>query len=270
MTIPIVSTMTLGLFRSQNVSWVPSVGWYRCFLQRLGLSFRRINSVAHKLPPDFDTVRNLFQMRFVWNVVRFGILRELCFNIDETSMNFLPSSNSCWAKRGETVLVNGFGDKRSFTVTPVINAGGRMVGRLQVIWEGKSKKCEPHADVSHPNSLFHTHTPSHWARRETVLSLVDELFMGHVRPLMIERLLDPETTHWMILWDVYAVHKEKTLLLSLKHKYPNLIIIFVPANCTAELQPLDVSFNAPFKKIVKGEQKYRYKIQNIKQVDEFN
>ena len=32
-----------------------------------------------------------------------------------------------------------------------------------------------------------------------------------------------------------------------------LIILYIPANCTSELQPLDVEFNGPFKKKVKAE-----------------
>ena len=39
----------------------------------------------------------------------------------------------------------------------------------------------------------------------------------------------------------------------LQTKYPTLIILYIPANCTSEIQPLDVDFNGPFKKMVKTE-----------------
>jgi hypothetical protein len=54
----------------------------------------------------------------------------------------------------------------------------------------------------------------------------------------------------MILWDVYSSHRDEELLKSLKQKYPYLLIMFVPASCTGELQPLDVGVNGPWKRLV--------------------
>ena len=44
----------------------------------------------------------------------------------------------------------------------------------------------------------------------------------------------------------------REMLARLRTKYDNLLILFVPANCTSELQPLDVSFNAPFKRLMRS------------------
>ena len=54
----------------------------------------------------------------------------------------------------------------------------------------------------------------------------------------------------VILWDVYHAHRDKEILEKLKAKYPNLIVLFVPASCTSQLQPLDVYFNQPWKGMV--------------------
>ena len=46
----------------------------------------------------------------------------------------------------------------------------------------------------------------------------------------------------------YSVHRSGPVLEVLKSKrYPNLMLLFVPASCTAELQPLDLSYNFVFK-----------------------
>ena len=43
------------------------------------------------------------------------------------------------------------------------------------------------------------------------------------------------------------MHHTGPVLEVLKSKYPNLILLFVPASCTAELQPLDLFYNFVFK-----------------------
>jgi hypothetical protein len=53
----------------------------------------------------------------------------------------------------------------------------------------------------------------------------------------------------MIL-DVCSSHRDATLPANLKRKYPNLFFLFVPANCTPKLQPLDVGFNSTWKSLI--------------------
>ena len=64
---------------------------------------------------------------------------------------------------------------------------------------------------------------------------------------MTEEVVDPDTQKWVLLWVCYSVHHSGPVLEVLKSKYPNLILLFVPASCTAELQPLDLSYNFVFK-----------------------
>lgn len=99
----------------------------------------------------------------------------------------------------------------------------------------------------------HTHIlrTTQWSQVETVEAVVDDLYRTHVSPLMRSKGLDPKTTHWLILWDVYAIHKNKAMRERLEKKYPTLKFLFVPANCTSVLQPLDISFNSHFKKVIK-------------------
>jgi hypothetical protein len=82
--------------------------------------------------------------------------------------------------------------------------------------------------------------------------LVDGLWERHVKPLMLRMGMDVLKQAWIILWDVYSSHRDRTLLDNLKKKYPNLIILFVPANCTPKLQPLDVGFNSSWKSLITG------------------
>ena len=65
----------------------------------------------------------------------------------------------------------------------------------------------------------------------------------YVIPKMTEQGLVPKIQEWLLLWDCYSVHQSDPVLEALKSKYTNLVILFVPASCTTEFQPLDLSFN---------------------------
>ena len=156
------------------------------------------------------------------------------------------------------------GPRRKATVSPCITAGGTLCGPMQVIWEGKSDRCEPsqvmdwhlvHFSNSHYKQaikslnpeLEHTHTESHWATPLSVIALVTSLHKNYIVPTMQRLAKDPKKTKWLMLWDVHYSHRAQIVLEFLKATYPNLIIMFVPANCTTVLQPLDVLFNAMWK-----------------------
>ena len=122
---------------------------------------------------------------------------------------------------------------------------------MQVIWGGETVRSEPAPDIKlkYPE-IIHSHSSSHWSTLDTMKLLVDNLFTQYVCPTMRNQHLDPTVTKWLLLWDVYSSHRSQPLFEYLKAKYPNLIILFVPANCTPVLQPLDVLFNATWKSFI--------------------
>ena len=98
--------------------------------------------------------------------------------------------------------------------------------------------------------LMHSFSLSHWSVEKTIVEFVADLLARHVLPLMKEKGLDPETQKWVLLWDCYSVHRCESLLARLKGLYKNLIVLFVPASCTSQLQPLYLTFNSVFKCIL--------------------
>lgn len=248
-TVSVVLAVTLGVFKLNNISWRPSRSWARMFVQRLGLSFRHGTKAATKLPIDFDSVKKLFQLRFVFLVSKYNIAPEVVINMDETGMVFFPLPKSSWAPKGAAVVeLVAMDEKRQFTVLPAITASGSVLKKTQVIWAGKTDKCEPKQSVKDEyEELLHAHTPSHWSSSSTKESFIDTVYETYVK----EQLESGKGTYWLLLLDVHWSNRDKQMLAALRSKYPNLLILFVPANCTSELQPMDVSFNAPFKKTVK-------------------
>lgn len=81
--------------------------------------------------------------------------------------------------------------------------------------------------------------------------------MTDIHKCMLERMakleLDVEEQRYIVLLDVYSVHREKAMLDWWKQTGMGRqgLLIFVPANYTGQLQPLDISFNGPFKAVVR-------------------
>ena len=79
-----------------------------------------------------------------------------------------------------------------------------------------------------------------------------------------------EAAHWILVLDCYSVHIGSEFIGWCKDKYPHLVLLFIPANCTAWIQPLDISFNGPFKHILRnqaGQWLANHVSQQLRQVD---
>ena len=53
----------------------------------------------------------------------------------------------------------------------------------------------------------------------------------------------------LIIFDVYKAHQDVALLSLMKEN--DMLVVFVPASCTGELQPLDLTINKSFKDLMK-------------------
>lgn len=253
LTVPLVSGLCIGVLEASGVEWRPSRSWVRTFLGRIGLSYRERTTDPGSLPRNSSELSEMFSARLVFVVTNYNISPDLCFNMDEMSMALFPTMKKTWAQTGgKSVKVQGAGDKRCFTLSMVVDAAGCLVGNTQCIWAGKTVACEPDTGVksAYAEWISHTHTTSHWSTPASVELLVDDLYNKHVIPTLEKKKLNIATTYWLMIWDVFYAHRGD-ILQSLKTKYPTLIILFVPARCTNILQPLDISFNAHFKRIVR-------------------
>jgi hypothetical protein len=81
--------------------------------------------------------------------------------------------------------------------------------------------------------------------KETMREQVEEANRYHQRVIHEKGL--PADQKMLVIWDVYCRHRDADLLTWIKEKFPNLILLFIPANLTELCQPLDLYFNALFK-----------------------
>ncbi len=124
------------------------------------------------------------------------------------------------------------------TVLLACTLSGKLL-HPQLIYAGRTSRCHP--SVSFPDGWNITHSQNHWSTEETMIEYVDQIILPDVRTSLE---LSPNFPA-VAIFDVFAAHRCQSVLNRLSSN--NIKYIFVPAGCTGELQPLDVTLN-DFKK----------------------
>ena len=104
----------------------------------------------------------------------------------------------------------------------------------------------------HADHLWHVQTPTHWCTFSSFCCLINGL-AAHAESEMAKMGLDVSTQFWIVVIDCYAVHISKQFITWAKETHPGMILLYISPGCTAWLQPLDISFNGPFKRILRNE-----------------
>ena len=170
---------------------------------------------ARALPREFVDIKHDFLLRVYWIVDKFSIPKDLFLNMDETGVLFFPMPKRTWGPKGaKQVDIVRLDEKRQFTLSPVISASGEVAGRVQVIWEGKTRACCPSVGTQkrHEAELLHTNSISHWSTASTVFELIENLWTDYVLPKMEKSKLNVRTQHWVLLMEVYSSHRDECLL----------------------------------------------------------
>lgn len=119
----------------------------------------------------------------------------------------------------------------------------------QVLYQGKTERCHPR--IVFPIQWDIWHSESHWCTEETMIRYNEQVLLPWVEQTR-EKLGLPKTQKALIILDVYKAHRTENMIQSFRNY--NFDIVFVPGNCTSELQPLDLSVNS----CLKAELKQRF------------
>ena len=120
-----------------------------------------------------------------------------------------------------------------------------MSGKLlppQLVYQGKTKGCLP--SVSFPNDWDVTFTPNHWCNEVTMERFIRKIIAPYVEE-MREKLQLDSAHRALCIFDNFKAQCTDKILQLLEDL--NIDTVFVPANCSGELQPLDLSVNTPVK-----------------------
>ena len=116
-----------------------------------------------------------------------------------------------------------------------------------LIYCGKTNKYHP--NITFPPGWDIHHSENHWSTEDTMLHFIESVLVPYVQSTR-ERL-GLEKDHFAVaLFDVFAAHRCDSVLQSLEKNH--IKCIFIPANCTGELQPQDLTVNQVFKQELKA------------------
>lgn len=97
-----------------------------------------------------------------------------------------------------------------------------------------------------PNHFLHLHVIHIYF----IYRYIDKVVIPYIEKIKDQDDL-PLKQHALCIFDVYAAHRGEQFLNKLQKN--NIHVVFVPASCTDQLQPLDLAINGPFKKHMKAQ-----------------
>ena len=201
-----------------------------------------------------------------------SIAPELVINTDQTRIHLVPAGGArTWAEKGSKhVQILGMEDKRQITVSVSSSAAGNLLP-FQLVFTGTTDRSLPPRNEGRQmceDVGWHlTYSNNHWSNLTTCKQFVEQILQPYRRKQVQEMGLDEETK---LIWllDCWSVHISKDFISWLKISHPQILLIFIPANCTSVFQPADVILQRPFKHGFR-QQFDNYTSENIgKQIDE--
>lgn len=167
---------------------------------------------------------------------------QMVINIDQTGVSVIPTSNWTMHEKGaKQVPIAAKEDKRQITALLACSLDGDLLP-LQLVYGGKTAKCHP--DVDFPKEWSVTHSDNHWSTTETMKQYITEVLVPYFANVRTQLNLD-ENKKALCILDVFRAHRVQEVMELFSQN--NILLAFVPANCTGELQPLDLSGNGTFK-----------------------
>lgn len=126
-----------------------------------------------------------------------------------------------------------------------ISLSGRLLPP-QIIYAGLTDRC-------HPTTVFPAgwdiyHSKSHWSTSDTLNRYPETVILPYFKETK-SRLGLREEQKGICISNVFAAHRTPDFLELLRKNH--IIPIFIPASCTSELQPLDLTVNQVFKTLMK-------------------
>ena len=236
--------------------------WSKYLLKRMGFVKRKANSKARANVDDFVEVKT----NYLADIRAIISLEEvppcLVINCDHTGLKYVLVSSWTMAKEGsKKVPIAGIEDKRQITAVFAATMEGDFLPP-QLIYQGKTTACLP--STKFPSNWHITFTPTHWANEAITLAYIDRIILPYIKRKRRECGL-PNEQRALCIFDNFKAQLTDDVLKMLEDN--NVDVVYVPANCTDCLQPVDLSVNKPVKNFLKGKFELWYSDQMSEQGD---
>ena len=246
----IVISAATGIVRRHNSNLLATNGghivltkhWAQYMLHRMGYVKRKATSKAKVTVENLQALKQQYLLYIKGIVEMEEIPQELILNWDQTAIHYVPISSWTMAKEGcKKISIAGTDDKRQITVVLTATMTGKLLP-LQLVYQGKTRSCLP--SMSFSSGWDVTFTPNHWCTEVSMECFIHNIIVPYVQETREKLQLDPGHRALCIFNNFKAQCTDKILQLL---ENLNIDKVFVPANYSGELQPLDLSVNKPVK-----------------------
>jgi transposase len=181
--------------------------WVKVFLNKLDLRYKKSSNPAQKVQPAEKVAAaiKLLRMKLVWLQHEYNVPWARVWNMDETAVRILPTSDHGWAQKN--VKANFIGDAKSL-VTVNVAAGAVEGVRHQVIFGGKTNRVHPIGPQPVHQQVTHTDTQSHGRRLAFAGSNWQVQSLLAAMPTLASTLIWPEKFYVHRYWDTLTTHAE--------------------------------------------------------------
>lgn len=214
-----------------KTTFAASSGWLSGFMDRNGLSVRRVTSVAQKPPNEFaDKIVShiMFTAQLRKN---HRISDDRIIAMDETAVFFDMTSNSTVEKSGvKTVSVRSTGHEKALVTVVLAAKGNGEKLKPFIVFKQAVREVKAMQSI---NGVKIISTKNGWMNEDTTCEWLDSV-LGKLN--FGKRIL---------VWDSYRCHISENTKKHIK-KF-NVLASVVPGGCTKFIQAPDVSWNKPFK-----------------------
>ena len=238
-----------GLLNENGGKYCFGHSWAMRFWKRHNLVSRVVTTRIRVLPSNFGVLEEIYISAAAQMVHEYRLPPDLVYGQDETNAQFVSRPNKMRAGSGaKRVRLLGVGsEKPQITVTFSLKETGEVVGVHQLIFGGKTKRCEPQSAA--PPNTYYDHTDSHWQTPASYITYLQKVVIPD-KDATIVRLNLPLDQKALVVHDLHYSHKDTKVLEFMKEN--NLLSLYIPAGCTDVMQTCDTVANKPFKAGVKS------------------
>jgi hypothetical protein len=226
-------------------------------------SLRAATRAAAHIPTDAPDLCERTFFRIVYAMKWETVPPKLVVNMDQMGVYVLPNNALTYNKIGEKqVDVVAKDEKRAFTLCVASTPSGTLLP-FQQIWGGKTAGVLPTMDAARMEEALdrgfvfsaassEKNPRSHFSTLKTMKEWVENIMVPYVRRIVEEDGLEDDQKAILLL-DAYPVHTGEAFRAYVFEDHPNIVLLFIPANCTGIFQPADVGLQRPTKHILKRE-----------------
>jgi hypothetical protein len=252
--VPIARSLMIAIIQKRNPAILHnfkcSEKFVRSFLESvLDWTSRKATRAAKHIPDNAGELCERTFFRLVHAIESEHIPASLVINYDQTGNYLLPNGSQTFEQRGaKQVSVVAKDEKRAYTLGIATSLIGRPLV-IEQVWSGKTKASLPkesadgYEEAKAHGFLFSfaasDKKTSHFSTQSTMKDWIKFVLVPYIE-MIIEADPDLDADQKAILFiDIYPVHTSQEFR-EFVFEIKNIILIFVPGNCTGIFQPQDV------------------------------